>query len=327
MSREDWCYVSGLVAALETRLLQPGFFDQLLNAASEEDLLVYLGDTELEEEFEDLPDLADAEVRIERFLRTRLMDVRSFCPEASVVDMVFAEADFLNFKAVGKSALLGIEEPFSAAGSIPQDRFRRIWEDGESDGVMWDELAKEVKTRIEEMDDKPFAIDLIVDKAHLRFIENCAERLESPLATNYARLYCAWKKATVLYRARTGRTSAAQVASLFLDEKDAWLRPILNGAEKDMMNALRSALSGRVFEAFQKAPQAEKVFVLEDAGGKDVMSTVREAKGFAYGPEPVLGYVCGLVSEAANLKLAVGSVLNRLPTERVRPKLRAVYVQ
>lgn len=327
MSREDWCYVSGLVAAMETRLLRTAFFDKVVEVFSPEELLAYLGDTELEEEFQGPPDLANVEAQVERFGLKRMKEIRSFCPRGAVVDLFLCEADFLNFKAVGKNVLLGLSEPFSAAGTVPKETFERIWRGEETDDGVWGDLAGKVMNKTEGAEERAFLIDLIVDSAHLRFVEERGQEVESDLARAYVRGHGAQKRAAVLYRARCSRTPSAQIAALFLDEKDTWMRVIMDAPEAEMMAVLRLALPGRVFEAFEKSEPEGRASALERAGERELMALAKEAKGVAYGPEPVLGYLSGLNAEIGNLKLAVGGIMNKLPAERIRPKLRALYVE
>jgi len=322
MSGQEWCYVSGYVAGLETKLLTREFFGRLLRTETERDILALMTETELSSLFESPAALRDAEGRLDFFTRERLTDIRVHCPSPEPVDIFFSDVDFVNFKAVGKNLLLGLDEPFSAAGLVTKVEFERAWRGEEEEETYWGRLARAVEPRIRDAENKAYAMDLIVDGEHLRYVLDKARALASEFIVRYAETMNRVRLAQIVYRARLAGVLAEELKSSLLEGMNGKFDALLLARDEELPQALFAVLP----EGFMEAPTKLEPPELERLADTYLISLAREAKVIPFGPEPVLGYVSGFMAQMRNLKLAIGGLVNNLPRERIEAKMRSLYV-
>jgi len=326
VNREDWCYVSGLIAGLGTKLVEADFFNRLPDCGTERELLAMLEETDLKSVFRDPDDLHRAGERAEKYFSANVLDIRPYCPAPEVADFWMLDFDLLNFKSIVKSDVLGIEEPFSEAGSTPRTILEQAWKGEEPTDTEWDTLAADVRAAIADAENKAFVIDWVVDCAHLRMALECARATEGDIIIRATEEYCRLKRILVLYRARISNAPAEDVRTLFLGEADEATAGLLETPDDELQEAVASLLPREIAEAFNAAGPEEAPLALSRAIDDHMMKELKDCKAIAYGPEPVMAYLCGLAAECSNLKLTIGGLVSNVSPDRIRQRLRSTYV-
>jgi len=74
------------------------------------------------------------------------------------------------------------------------------------------------------------------------------------------------------------------------------------------------------------APEREQLTAFARLSENLILDRVRPAKSVAFGPDRVFGYLCGLRTEAYNLRLALAGKVNKISTQLLRARVRRQYV-
>jgi len=325
----DWCYASGLVAAFEPRLLRQEFFEHLLEVESVETLLPILSDTELEHEFVKPEDIEQVGDGTERFRQARFLELRAVCPRPTVVDLFFLATDVVNFKAVAKNRLLGLDEDFSPYGLVPAAAFEGAFE-GRAGPLhlrtLWGLAARITAIAEEAEESAAIQIDLLVDAAHLRLLARMARSIRSDIVRRYFDLFCAAARAEALLRAPAVCVPAGLLADLFLQPDLGWAVALLDGPREALAERLRPLIGDDGVQALSGTAGPDAPAAVRRWRQRALMRIAREARAYSFGPETVFGYLCGLDAQLRNLRVIVGAIVHRMGIALVRPLLGDLYV-
>lgn len=320
---EQWCFISGKVSVLENHLLRKDFFHRLLATDKPEDLLICLRESPLREHFNTIQDLYSFEDIINLYYFHRLWELRQLAPSPEVCDLFQLRFDLINLKNFLKEKIAGISRSAPFPSPLGEKTFEELWLGSDiSVHRVYKEAVATLRAYIKEAVEDISLVDLVLDGAYLSSLGGIAEEISSFLIKDYLLEYQRLRGILILGRAlRLARRDIVRflpreeilecLAPLPLEE---WKKPLLEALPERVVENIFAGARKDLFTRYEKHT--------EDY----LMDRLEPARYVTFGPERVFGYLSGLTTEAFNLRLALGGVLNRLGKDALGERLRKTYV-
>ena len=333
MEAMDFTQVIPRIRVLENRLLDKTKIDRMADAASPEEVLKILQETE----YNNVLNNSNNPRAYDGVLSNELQRVFNLMYEVSpyreIVDLMSIKYDFHNIKVLIKSKLSekDMRDILVNIGTVKLDKL--------SDAVMNDsyrDMPKFMAKAIEEVlldfskEKDPQRIDLIIDRYQFQAIRDISELLDNPFIERYIDFSIDLSNIRTLLRVKKLKKGREFLRETLLTggklDKDKLLI-LLNEAPENIYNKLAHTDYALVLksgiEHYIKTESASKIEKLSD---NYLMKLIRDAKYVTFGPEPILAYIYAKESEIKNLRIIMVGKINNIPSEVIRERLREVYV-
>ncbi len=326
-NRIAWTYVSGLVSALDTRLVSHRATLELLNA---DGLAEVAGRVRATVMFADLPDSAEPFALIEAMQGSYAAFVRRMadaCPARAVADLFLLPIEWQAFRGYLREKALGLERAAAPGSSTPDAVWDQCWAGQEADeafelfaaaaGAIRDAGPREERT--------PQLLDGVTQLFEARSLRQAAAGVGSPSVAAWVGTWLQLRLALALLRSRFQHWAGA-VSPEALDELgDAkeTVRALAAEGQRDWRPVF-AALGLQSVQSLgdDKPFPAATVERLTD----DWMTEATHAgRGEAFGPEPVFAFLWGLRIEALNLKAIVAGAAAGLSRDAIARDMRQTY--
>ncbi len=327
---DEWCYVSGRVSVLESRLLPRRFFARLLACEGGDDLFHALLDSPLRDYFAHQEDLLTWERQISLSYLERLTDIKRFCPLPLVCELFQSRYDFLNLKNYIKEKVLGLPWESHLLGRIRENEWDQLWHERETDlPEIFIKTVLSLKERLRGEKEAGGSIDFIVDRASLSYLSDIARQLGSPLIDTWVRRYQLVKGLEVVWRTLLLGRDREKLLTLFLrgSMDNHLLVTLARSPMEEWARICREVFPADVGEGLFRGSPREGLKEYGKVTDDHLLHEVKPAKSIPFGPERVFGYLVGLTTELFNLKLSVGGRVNRLSPALLAVRVRETYAE
>ncbi len=338
----EWCYVSGLVNVLECKLLNTIFFDRLLSSNVLGDMLINLNNTTLKTYFTHVKHLYEFETLLDDYYYTRLYEIRSLTPDSTVCDFFLIKNDILNLKNFVKLKACGTGVDKYSRETIDKNKYDDTWND---EAVSLPEVIKETVSLSKKSmtavkkEELPFVIDLIIDGAYLKYIENIHKTIKVEIIKRYMMAYQFIKGFEVLRRAMALKLDINLLNKYFLMGFDQchMLRKLFTDTVRTSEKTFREIIvethcnaslqeNEMLVRMISSNTSKNISFQYEVETDNYLLDMIRPVKYTPFGPERVFGYLCGLTTEVFNLKLVLGGKVHKIGNNLLKERLRKAYV-
>ena len=349
----DWCYVSGRVNVLECSLLSSNFFERLLSTNDFKDILTLLNNTPLKTSFSHVKHLYECEKLLGEYYYNRLDEMRSLSPDSAVCGFFLLGNDVHNLKIFIKSKILGASVDKSFRGTMSRDEWDDVWQDKStalpeifSESVSFvkkvvlqhnhNQITPHISPPLQGGVKKatlPFIIDLIIDGAYLRYVEDYCKKIEVEIIKRYLETYQLVKGLEVIRRAMTLKLNMNLLNQYFVEGFDKGhvfhklAKNTVWASEQTVRDILVETHCNASLQGVLLSNLSRNIsFRYEVATDNYLLDMLRPVKYIPFGPERVFGYLCGLTTEVFNLKLALGGKVHRIENNLLKERLRKTYV-
>ncbi|GEM_PF-6544369 len=319
MKRADWCYISGAVAAAETRLLSSEELADLLRSGTPEGLVGRLRQNAIYRNVDSEGDAEGLSGQIERSVVEALREIGRTSPDAGAAELILSPYDHQQVRNYIKSKVRGHAFQESAYSEVNEEELSAAWEDAFHAPARWASVCRSVKHALEGGGDEDVVIDLMVDRAELLDLLGLARGLESKFLETCYGEYTAAKGKLAVVRGRLAGLGAEPLETLGAElVAEGELTELVEFPLERLGHALGIERgTEEISEGLSRYAQEIDNRMTEHA---------HEARGYAFGPEVVWGYAWGLWMECLNLKLISESRLLGAPTEMTQWRLRKSHV-
>ena len=331
IAAENWCFLTGRIAALEARLIRDDYMQRLVAVEGLDDVFLSISDTGYKDYFPIIEKLHEADSVISSAYVDRVLEVARYSPTPEVAGMFLSGFEFWNFKSYLKNKLADLQVEPSEHGSGTEDVWERVYDGLKTDlPDFWARAAAIIRAEISEDSPglTPQVIDLVLDAEYLIQQVKTARAIGYPLIITWVEGLKTVKAAEIIWRAKADSYDNGLLRRLFLrDELDApALRELAGLTLEDWPDRLRTTFLEPIVEEVFSAPQREQITAFARLSEDLLLDGARPAKNVAFGPDRVFGYLCGLRTEAYNLRLALAGKVNRISTELLQARVRRQYV-
>jgi len=333
MPQPSYAYAAAHAFALENKLLNRDRLERMVDAPSADDAYKILAETEYGNSISELSSPHDYERLLSKETQKLYELVEEISPAPDITSLFFVKYDFHNLKVLLKARYLGRSQDnlLMGGGTLSIEILKKAIEDRDYD-ILPPIIANAIKELDEMMDLKvdPRRIDLTMDRAMYEYIFQECMHSKNMFVTDY------FIKQVDLINIR----SFLRIRKM--DESFVFLREVLlpNGKLDAAFfeRIMQMPLEG-VAEQFSHTEYAELVrhgvqdflrtgtlTVYERLMDNFLLDYVRSKRWSPLGLEPVIGYLLAKENEIRLIRIVMVGKINNLPAEKIRERLRDVYV-
>ena len=332
-SNDRYAYAVGRVRAMETRLLDRGKVDRMVEAKSADEALKVLSESEYAEYLADLSSVHQFEKVLDAELRRIYLELRKIAPEKELIAVFAKKFDYHNLKVLIKANKLGEKRDellVPDVGNIAlTELIRAVGDDDYSNLPPRMRQAAEKLSEQFRLEADPQMVDLLLDRAMYEEILELVDDLKSPFLKGYfTNLLDLINIKTYLRVRRINR------------QKDFLEQALLPAGDVDMMKLVQlmeplEVLVDRlaftryahvIEEGVQTYQKTDTLTRYEKLADDFLIKYIKQAKYLTFGPEPIVGYLLAKENEIKMIRIIMVGKINQLPVEEIKERLRDVYV-
>lgn len=336
MRENDFAFAVGRVRVLETRLLDSGKFERMLEARDAEEVLRVLGETEYAQAFAAIKNQNDYEAVLD-YERHRVYDlVRSMLsPEPKIADLYFLRYDLHNLKVLLKAEMTATTpEGLVDEGVFGPQRLQAMISGagaGSSDGAgIVDYLATWIEQGRQAMlSGDPQEVDLALDGAFYRYAAATARKEKWDVLERYWIGLIDLTNALSTARCQRMATGVVFLRTALLEGGNIPTHEFLKLYDQNAESAARFAenlvrfLELRGYKNLFAGKEAlTSPAAFENAANSYLRQLIAEAgQAAVVGPEPIFAYLLAKENEIRKIRIIIVGKLNGIPREILRERL------
>lgn len=332
-SNDRYAYAVGRIRAMETRLLDRGKIERMVEAKSAEEALKVLGESEYGEYLADLGSVHQFEKMLDAELRRIYLELRKISPDTELVGLFAKKFDYHNLKVLIKANKLGEKRDellVPDVGNISLNELIRAVSDDD-----YSNLPPRMRQAAEKLSEQfrleadPQLVDLLLDRAMYDEIKEAVNTMNSPFLKGYfTNLVDLLNIKTYLRVRRTNRPKDFLEQAL-LPKGDVDMTKLVQLAEplEVLVDRLMFSRYAQVVEeGIQTYQKTDTLTRYEKLADDHLIKYAKQAKYVTFGPEPIVGYLLAKENEIKMIRIIMVGKINQLPTEEIKERLRDVYV-
>ncbi len=334
MKRLDYTNAVATMRVYEKRLLDSVKIDRMVDAASAEDVLKILSETEYSKAMVGLNGPHDFEQALKNELERVYGEMYRLTVDKNLIEILALKYDYQNIKALLKGSASGEDAGhiLQDMGTIPMSEIRSNFESGNLND--YDPHIKgainESKEDFEKNKD-PQRIDLIVDRYYFSHLGELAEKADDvPIIKAYVKYTVDTFNLLSLLRAKNQDKNIRFVEGILVDGgniQKSELLSVFGDSYESIANKLRKYPTGPVLKkGIENFIQTGRLGELEKLLENGQMKIIKPSKQVVFGPEPLFSYVVAKERENKLLRIILVSKLNNISADKTRERLRDIYV-
>ncbi|MFC1787547.1 V-type ATP synthase subunit C [Halobacteriota archaeon] len=328
-----YAYSVGRTKALETKLLDRGKIDRMIEAEDAEAVLRVLSETEYGDLIAEIKSAEEFERILYVGLKRTYSVVRSFYPDPELVNLFTLKYDFHNLKVLLKSKFSdqGADELLIDLGEIADVVSKLMKEDiSEISKKLPEDYARAVERMLDEFNTSkdPQIIDALLDAEMFALMREFAS--QSDFLLKLLKMYIDLNNIKILIRSKKLAKSKSFLGYALLENgglpKDDLLK-IHDRSLDAMISELCKTEYGEIIaEGAEHYEKEESLFLFEKLFDDMIMEYMKKAKYVAFGLEPLAGYIVAKENEIKLIRMLLVGKLNEIPNERIKEMVREGYV-
>lgn len=328
-----YAYAVGRIRAMESRLLDRGKLERMIDAESAEDALKVLGESEYAEYLAELESVHHYESMLDKEMRRLYLEIRRLTPNPELVDFFALKFDYHNLKVIFKAHKLGEKREellVGDLGNIPVGVLAKAVAEEDFKDLpphMRQAAEKLVETFL--LDPDPQLVDLWLDKAMFTEMAERAAAMDSDFFRQYLTYLIDLQNIKTYLRVRRANRPVEFLDDALLPGGSLDITRLVQPAEplEVLVERLTWGPYAQVVEdGVQSYLKTDTLTRYEKLADDFLISHVKKAKYRAFGPEPLAAYLLAKENELKAIRIIMVGKINRLPTEEIRERLRDVYV-
>ena len=328
IKNEAWTYPSGLVSALEGRLLTHTATVDLLAIGQLDELLARLRQTLL---FADLAETAEPFALAESMdacHAAAVRDMAAACPASAVADLFLVPIEWRAFRAYLRAEVA--DQPRREVGEAvtPEAVWQQCWASAEVEPPHqhFADAADAVRAAEPREEHNERLVDEITHIHEARHLADLAAQTASEAIAAWVATWLRLRLALAVLRCRFNEWGHVRAADA-LDDLGVGKPEIMALASADHPE-WRTVLGQLGLPAAEAIPEDESLpaAVVERLIDDAVTDVVRAGRGIPFGPEPVFAFLWALRTEATNLRLLATGVAAGLPRDLIAADMRQTHV-
>ncbi len=327
-----YAYAVGRVRSLETRLLDRSRLERMIDAASAEESIKVLAESDYAGAVGELADLHDFEQLLAAESKNVFNTVLKMSPSPELIGILALRYDVHNLKVLFKEKYLGLKsdllieagtlDPVKLQYAVNEDDFR--------------DLPKELRRAAEKISEEfllsrnPQLIDVALDQVlYSQLLAGAADNKSSFLTGLFSRQIDLINIRTLIRVKRMGfdREFLCKIllpgGMLAVDR----FTSLIDEPFEALITALAMTdYAGLVSEGVRDWIDRGSASRLEKLSDNYISAYLKKGKWTPFGPEPLICYLWAKEMEIKNIRLILVGKINKLPAEAIRERLRDGYL-
>ncbi|EEG77558.1 V-type ATP synthase subunit C [Dethiobacter alkaliphilus] len=332
-SNDRYAYAVGRIRAMETRLLDHGKIERMVEAKNADEALKVLSESEYAEYLANLDSVHHFEQVLDHELRRVYLELRKISPEPELIGLFAKKFDYHNLKVLIKANKLGEKRDellVTEVGNIAlEELVRAVSDDDYSNLPPRMRQAAETISEQFRMEADPQLVDLLLDRAMYEECQELADELKSPFLKDYLTNQIDLLNIKTYLRVRRLGRPKDFLEQALLPAADVDMTKLVQLAEplEVLVDRLMySRYASVVEEGIQTYQKTDTLTRFEKLADDHLINMIKKAKYVTFGPEPIVGYLLAKENEIKMIRIVMVGKINQLPTEEIKERLRDVYV-
>jgi len=334
MPQPSYAYGVARVRVLETKLLGRERIDRMVDAPSAQDALKVLSEAGYSHLVAEIESPYDFEIILINEMKRVFNFIREISPDPDITDLFFLKHDFHNLKVLLKAKYLdtGFDDlPLAQIGIVPIDILKSGVE-----GQDMSLLPLFMAGAVQEIKDRsvlgvdPQKIDIILDKAMYDQIFSVCRRKRCGFAARYFQQQVDLINIRSLLRVKKLGEGFALLKEMLIPYGKLDVSYFSHAVEQPYENIIRTLESTPyrkvAAEGIQGFLQTGNLTAFEKAMDNYLLGYARAAKNNPFGIEAIVGYILAKGNELMLIRIIMVGKVNNIPAEKIRERLRDVYV-
>lgn len=333
MNRID--YTQGVVRTrvLEKELLSNAKFEQMIEAEDAQALWQMLKTTHYANYMKDDLTVDQFEYVLHRCLIDTYETIREFAVDENIINLLALQYDYFNLKVLLKETILNVDlsHLYSPLSTVSLQHLKQYIQKKELSEV--DEHIKRtieiVLTDYEKTKD-PQRIELMLDKLYMNNFYERIHLLHIPLLLQYVKAMIDFINIRTVIRVQKQNKDISFLREILLDNGNIECEEIIYSFHDSVMNMIRKfrheEISRHLIKGLEEYKRTERLTTFEKEMDNYLLKLIDEAKYIHFGPEPLIAYVLKKEAEIKNLRIIFVSKLNDIPLNRIKQRVRDIYV-
>jgi len=324
--RADWTYASGVTAVAETRVLTNDEYLDLLRLPNLQALVQRIRQVETYVAMP-APETPEQATRfIEREYIAAVRRLAGESPDTKVCEMMLAHYMFAEIRSMIREEFFpelphAEHEPYFTERELDILSNNRV--DARRDLA---EMADRIRAKLRAKDDPTDHMDLMLDCEEITWFLELARATGSDFIMTWTATCVRLYAAQAILRARLSGERSDRLVQTFLAPPldDDWLLALATDVPERLDNILMQYFTPAEGEIIQVSRQTigRIARMMDDRLTREMMP----AKGVAFGPERILGFLWALYIENLNLRLIAETFVVEADRDETRTRLRQSYV-
>ena len=329
-----YAYIVGRLRALETKMLNPGMLERLIDAPGASEVFRALNDLPLL-----IGSLDDYEVQdFGKVLTNSLQNMKELlvrmAPYPEVLNFLWYKYDFHNLKVSLKAKVTGqgyeeVNHALTGLGTIGLEAWQGF--------VLEDKpvpLTKQIDKKIGqikefyEKDADPQIINVVVDRHYLETLKGIADGMGSPMIDTYLKRLIDFSNLRAFIRVMELKKDRAMLEKLLLPggfvKTDLYLNSFERGYDELRQALERPIGSDDLSVALEKFMEEKTLIAAEKQAYKLQQDFMAKSNTITFGPEPVFSFFWRFENHMLILRAILVGKLNGLPNELISDHMLAL---
>ncbi len=329
-----YAYSVGRTKALETKLLDSGKIDRMIEVEDADAVLRVLSETEYGDMIAEIKSAEEFERILYVELKRTYSVARSFYPDPKLVNLFTLKYDFHNLKVLLKSKLSDqvADELLIDLGAIPDIVSKLMKEDiSEISKKLPEGYGKSVERMLDEFNTSskdPQIIDALLDAEMFALMHEFAS--QSNFLLELLKMHIDLANIKMLIRSKKLDKSKRFMGYALLENgslpKDNLLKIYDRSLDAMISELCKSEYGEIIAEGAEYYEKEGSLLLFEKLFDDMIMGHVKQAKYVAFGLEPLAGYIIAKENEIKLIRMILMGKLNEIPSERIKEMVREGYV-
>ncbi len=328
-----YAYSVGRVKALETKLLDRGKIDRMIEVEDAEAVLRVLSETEYGDIIAEIKSTDELDGILYSGLKRVYSVARSFYPDPELVNLFTLKYDFHNLKVLLKSKLSDqrSDELLIDIGAIKDLVSKLMKEDiSEISKKLPEGYSKAVERVLNEfsISKDPQVIDACLDAEMFALMHEFAS--QNDFLLELLKMYIDLANIKMLIRSKKLDKSKKFVGYATLENGSLQKGDLLKIYDRSldaMISELCKTEYGKIIAEWAEHYEKEESLLLFEKLFDDmIIEHVKKAKHVAFGLEPLAGYIIAKENEMKRVRMILMGKLNKIPSKQIKEMMREGYV-
>lgn len=334
MDRMEYTQAVATMRVYEKRLLDSVRIERMTDAASAEDVMKILQETEYSRSVGNNKQPEDFEQVLTNELERVYGEIYRMTKDKDLIALLALKYDYQNLKMLLKASVMekDLQPVLQDMGTIPSSELRSNFE---SDNL--DEYSTHIREAVRlaladfAKNRDPQRMDMLADQKYFEHLNSLVkDKKDIAMIQDYVAYQTDMFNLLALLRAKKQDREPAFIEDLFARGGDISVADLRDAYHESVDSIARKFKNYKIGPALRKGMDAYqdtgRLGEMERQMENGLISIVRSAKMVIFGPEPLFGYVVAKERENKLLRIILVSKINNIPPDRIRERLRDIYV-
>lgn len=340
MFKPNYAYTSGLIRALEPKLLDRTDLERMIDAKNVDEAFKVFNDTDyadnlLDVKAEEFEKALDDDLQQTRDLFGQIID------DHDLLKLLFLEYDFHNIKTLFKAKFLDkdLSHLLFTLGTQNLEILKKyilkpakeVMSDFQLEGKLDQPIKKNIDQALKKFASapQPHEMDAFLDKKYFELLKDLSQKLNNKFIQDLVSFQIDLANLKIFLRAGKMQKDKANVQEQLIAGGRLILKELLSYYDQNLEDCFKFFAKHysdkRVWQALENYLKDEKLWLLEKKLEDIKLDFLRKSKYVSYGPEIPISFFYAKKNANSNVRSIMKGKLNEIDKQETIKRLREIY--